>query len=99
MVKLSENGFNKSRQGFVKCLEIKDGQFPEEFTVTLDATIGQLIAIFPSVSINVEQGTVNVSIIAEKEDEFLVDLPTYTFSTASKVWFSKKNISLAGSVA
>lgn len=97
MAKLNSNGLDKALQGWIKCVNIADGQFPEEFTVTLDTNSGQLIAIFPSSFIDVGRGTVMISVVGEKEDLFLVDLPTYTFTTGSKVWFPKEAVLLEGS--
>ena len=97
MVKLNSNGLKKALQGRIKCIDIVDGQFPEEFTVTLDTTTGKLTAIFPSSYIDTDERTVSVFIVGEKEDLFLVDLPTYTFTTGSKVWFPKKAVALEGS--
>ena len=97
MAKLNSNGLDKAIQGWVKCVKIAKGQFSEEFTVTLDATGGRLTAIFPSSYIDTHKGTVRVSVVGEKEGLFLVDLPTYTFTTGSKVWFPKKAVLLEGS--
>ena len=94
---INGNGLERAKSGRIKCVNIIDGQFPEEFTVTLEATSGRFTAIFPSSSIDIGMRTVRVSVIGEKEDLFLVDLPTYTFTTGSKVWFSKKAVSLEGS--
>lgn len=97
MAKLNSNGLDKAILGWIKCVNIADGQFSEEFTVTLDATGGRLTAIFPSSSIDIGRGTIRVSVVGEKEDLFLVDLPTYTFTTGSKVWFPKGAVLLEGS--
>ena len=94
---INNNGFEKALQGRVKCASISKGQFSEEYVVTLNTKRGVLTAIFPSPYIDVGDGTVSVFVVAEEGDLFLVDLPTHTFTTGSKVWLSKNAVSLKGS--
>ena len=89
MVTINGNGLSETKQGRVKYANISKGQFSEEYIVTFNAIKGMLTAIFSSSYVDADSGTISVSIIAEEKDSFLVDLPTHTFTTGSKVWFPK----------
>ena len=92
MVTINGNGLSETKQGWVKYANITKGQFLEEYIVTFNANKGKLTAIFPSSYIDVDAGAVSVFIIAEEKNSFLVDLPTHTFTTGSKVWFPKNAV-------
>ena len=91
---LNSNGFDKARKARIKCETISDGQFSEEVLVTVNAISGPVTGIFPLSSVDKTQGTVTVFIIGEQGDRYLVDLPTYTFTTGSKAWFPKEAVLL-----
>ena len=97
MNRINGHGWMSAKKAMVKYESILDGQFPEEFIVTIHAHQGQLTAIFPSSAINKDSEAIIVAVIDEEEDRYLVDLPTYTFTTGSKVWFAKDSVILAGS--
>ncbi len=92
----NKNGSNEVKQGRVKYARISKGQFSEEYIVTLIANQGQLTGIFSSSDIDKDDETITVFVVAEKEDSYLVDLPAYTFTTGSKVWFPKDAVLLEG---
>ena len=87
----------KAKQGWVKYVKISKGQFPEEYIVTFQTTKGVITAILSASYIDADDETVSASVIAEEKDSFLVDLPTYTFTTGSKVWFPKNAVIFEGS--
>lgn len=89
---LNSNGFDKARKAKVKYVTISDGQFLEEAVVTVKAISGPVTGIFPLSSVDKTHGTVTVFIISEQGDRYLVDLPTYTFTTGSKAWFPKEAV-------
>ncbi len=89
---LNSNGFDKARKASVKCVAISDGQFSEELVVTVNAISGPVTGIFPLSSVDKTHRTVTVFIISEQNDRYLVDLPTYTFTSGSKAWFSKEAV-------
>ena len=91
------NGLDKALQGRVKCVKISAGQFSEERIVTFNAKKGLLTAIFPSSYVDMGEKTIRVFVIAQEQDEFLVELSTPTFTTGSKVWFPKDAVLLEGS--
>lgn len=98
MAMINSNSLNKVKQGWVKYRNISKGQFSEEFIVTFSTSKGLITAILPASFIDKDKGAVSVFVIAEVRDLFLVDLPTYTFTTGSKAWFPKKAVSLEGSL-
>ncbi len=95
MVTINGNGINIAKKGRVKYVKIFKGQFSEEYVVTFNSNKGVLTAIFPSSYIDSDEGTISVFVIAAEKDSFLVDLPTYTFTTGSKVWFPKNAVLLS----
>lgn len=96
MEKLSVNGREKAKEASVKYEEIFEGQFPDEAIITLSTSEGKLTAILPLSSIDRTTDSIIVYVIDEKEDLFLVDLPTYTFTSGSRAWFAKNAVSLKG---
>ena len=94
MRELNVNGREKAREGSVKYDKIFEGQFPEEVIVTLTTPQGTLTAILPSSSVDKNTNSVNVYIIDEQGDLILVDLPTYTFTSGSRVWFPRSSVTL-----
>jgi len=89
---LNGSGFDRARKARIKCATISDGQFSEEVVVTVNAIKGPVTGIFPLSSVDKTHRTVNVFIISEQDDQYLVDLPTYTFTTGSKAWFPKEAV-------
>ena len=89
---LNSNGFDKARKARVKCVTMSDGQFSGEVVATLNAISGPVTGIFPLSSVDRSRGTVTVFIVSEQGDRYLVDLPTYTFTTGSKAWFPKEAV-------
>ncbi len=89
------NGANdRATQAKVKYEKISSGQFPDEVVVTVVASHGALTAIFPSSSVDIEARTVSVFVLEERPDSYLVDLPTYTFSSGSTALFPKASVIL-----
>ena len=89
---INGNGVNKAIKAKVKFIGMSKGQFPDEVIVELDTSRGIVSAIFASSLIDDTDRTVVGVIIDEREDNLLVDLPTYTFTSGSKVWFHKNRV-------
>jgi hypothetical protein len=93
------NHSNKAVRGKVKYNSLSRGQFSEELIVTLlTSNKGLITAIFSESFIDKKNKSVDAFIIDEKGDSFLVELPNYSFTSGSKVWFPKKNVALEGSL-
>jgi hypothetical protein len=99
MEKKNGNGKGGIKHAQVKFVDISTGQFSGEVIVTFCGVKGNITCIFPKSFINEKNKTINVSLVDEKDELFLVDLPTYTFTTGSRVWLSKDVIQLEGSMA
>lgn len=91
---LNSNGFDKPRQATIKCATISQGQFSEEVIVTLDALDGPLTGFFPQSFIDMTSGTIQVFVISEQGDRYLIDLPSPTVTSGSKAWFLKSSVTL-----
>lgn len=98
MEKANDNGSGLPLRGRVRFNKISKGQFSDEFVVTVHTKDGILVGVFPSASIDKQAGTINAFIVKESDDEYLVDLPTHTFTTSSKVWFPKNVVSFEASI-
>lgn len=85
-----ENNSSRVGPAKVKYAGISKGQFSGEVIVTVNTVKGPVTAIFPLSSVNRTSGTIDAVVIDEKADRYLVDLPTYTFTSGSKAWFSKE---------
>ena len=72
--------------------QIHAGQLPNEFIVTLKASKGFVNTILQSDFIDQSNQTISAVVISQHDDRYLVDLPTYTFTTGSKVWFPKGSV-------
>ena len=94
MAIINNNGLEKIRKAKVKYEEKFNGQFPWEALITIHSLGGKLTAIFPLSSIDEEHKVVYAIVIDEKEDSYLVDLPTHTFTSGSKAWFSRSLVSM-----
>lgn len=90
MDKASQDNSSKVGPAKVRCGDMSMGQFSGEVVVTIHAVRGPLTAIFPLSSVDRASGTVDVVIIGEEGDRYLVDLPTNTFTSGSKAWFPKE---------
>ncbi len=91
---LDRNGFDKARQATIKCATISQGQFSGEVIVTLDALEGPLTGFFPQSFIDMTSRTIQVFVISEKNDRYLIDLPSPTVTSGSKAWFPKSAVTL-----
>jgi len=89
MVTINGNGSAKTVKARVKYKDKYEGQFPGEALITFNAIDGTITAIFSSTLVNENSGTIDAVVIDESKDSYLVDLPTYTFTTGSRVWFAK----------
>ena len=89
MVTINGNGSSKTVKARVKYKDKFDGQFPGEVLITFNALEGTITAIFSSALIDETKRTIDAVVIDERKDSYLVDLPTYTFTTGSRVWFDK----------
>ena len=94
MVIINNNGLEKIRKAKVKYENKFSGQFPGEALVTFQSSEGELTAIFPLSSIDEEHEAIFAIVIDEKEDSYLVDLPTYTFTSGSKAWFPRSLVTV-----
>jgi hypothetical protein len=94
MKDLNVNGRQTAKKASVKYDKVFDGQFPGEVIVTLTTSQGKITAILPFSSVDKETNSINVYLIDEQEDQFLVDLPTYTFTSGSRAWFPKTSVTL-----
>lgn len=90
MVKINGNDSSKTVKAKVKYQDKFDGQFPGEVLIVLNTLQGTITAIFSASLINETGRTIDAFIIDESEDSYLVDLPTYTFTSGSRAWFAKK---------
>lgn len=97
MAVINDDELKRARQGWIKYTNITTLPFSGEFIVTFDTPKGSIIASLPSSFIDKDKGTVSVSVIAEREDLFLAELPAYTRTTGSQVWFPKQAVLLEGS--
>lgn len=89
------NGVSKVGKGWIKYKNIAEGQFSGEMIITFKTLKGELTAIFPSSYIDKTQQSFSAIVIGVEEDRYLVDLPTYTFTTGSRAWFPKEAVSFA----
>ena len=94
MAIINDNGLGKGRKAKVKYEKKFSGQFPGEALVIIHSSEGKLTAIFPLSSIDEEQGVIYAIVIDEREDSYLVDLPTYTFTSGSKAWFPRSHVTV-----
>lgn len=94
MVTINGNGSSKTVKARVKYQDRFDGQFPGEVLITLNALEGTITAIFSSSLIDETKGTIEAVVIDERGDSYLVDLPTYTFTSGSRVWFAKNLVTM-----
>jgi len=94
MVIINNNGLKKIRKAKVKYEKKFNGQFPWEALITIHSLGGELTAIFPLSSIDEERKVVYAIVIDEREDSYLVDLPTHTFTSGSKAWFSRSLVTV-----
>jgi len=94
MAIINNNGLEKIRKAKVKYENKFSGQFPGEALITIHSSEGELMAIFPLSSINEEEKIIYAVVIDEKEDSYLVDLPTYTFTSGSKAWFPRSHVTV-----
>ena len=94
MTTINGNGSTKTAKARVKYKDKYDGQFPGEALITLNTLEGTITAIFSLSLINENNRTIEAVVIDERGDSYLVDLPTYTFTTGSRVWFPKKFVTM-----
>lgn len=94
MTIINSNGSDKIRKARVKYEKKFNGQFPWEALITIHSLGGELTAIFPLSSIDEERKAVYAIVIDEKEDSYLVDLPTHTFTSGSKAWFPRSLVTV-----
>jgi len=99
MISFGGDGVSEVRPARVRCERMRSGQFPDEVVVTMTASRGELVGIFPSSSTDSDRRTVSVSVVDEKPGQFLVELPAYTFTSGSKVWFPKASVIFEGNSA
>ncbi len=91
-----KNGHGKPRQAEVSTIRTIIGKFPDEVIVVMESDDEQLTAVFPSSSVNSATGKVNARVIGERENSYLVQLPTYTFTTGARAWIPKKFVTVGG---
>lgn len=72
--------------------QIHNGQLPNEYIVTLEASNGPVNTILQSDFIDQLNQTISGVVISQDDERYLVDLPTYTFTTGSKVWFPRSSV-------
>ena len=86
------NGNRKSQLVNIKYSRLANGQFDDEVVVTLTASIGDINMILPYSFLDQSNETIKAIIIGQEEDKYLIGLPNDTFTTGSKVWFSKSMV-------
>ena len=72
--------------------QIHAGQLPNEFVVTLKTSKGLVSTILQSNCIDQQNKTINVVVISQDNDQYLVDLSADTFISGSKAWFPKDSV-------
>ena len=82
----------KAKQVKVKYQSISDGQLPDECVVTLNTTKGLIVTLLQSNYVDRSNETIPAIIVAQDNDQYLLDLPAATFSTGSKAWFGRESI-------
>lgn len=80
------------KQARVKYDKVSPGQFSDEVVLSISSHTGVIVGIFPKAVINSSSGTVDAYVVNEQSGLFLVELPVQTFTTGSKVWFSKESV-------
>jgi hypothetical protein len=76
----------------VQYSNISNGQFSDEYVVQINTGRQNIVGIFPSHLVDKKARTVGAYIIKESEDQYLVALPSTTFTTSSNVWFPKQHV-------
>jgi len=76
----------------VKYEKLYPGQFPNEVIATLIGIKGKFTVILPSSLVDKSTQSITAFVVNQEGDKYLVDLPTYTITSGSKVWFGKKSI-------
>jgi len=89
---ISNLNYKEARIGAIKYDELHEGLLPNENVIVFSTPSGKLTGLFNKSSINVKNQSINVSIIGEHESMFLIDLPTYTFTSGSRAWVLKKDV-------
>jgi len=82
----------KAKEAKIRYENITTGQLPEEYVVTFKTAKGITRAILQSYYINQTNKTINVVIVGQDNDRYLVDLPAYIFNAGSKAWFLKEEV-------
>ena len=83
-----------AKEASIKYDEVHEGNFPNEVVVVFSTVSGKMAGIFNMSAINKEDGSISVYIIGEQGDKYLIDLPTYTFTSGSRAWIDKKAVLL-----
>ena len=96
MTIIKTNGLDKIRKAKVKYEERFNGQFPWEVMVTINSLGGEITTILPLSSIDEDRKVIFAIVIDEKEDSYLVDLPSQTFTSGSKAWFPRNLVTVEG---
>ncbi len=82
----------KPRKAMVSASRVSPGQFPGEYFVKLETVDGIVGAYFPSTSVDETKQTIQVMIIGNNGNHYLVNLPACTLSTGSRAWFRKEMV-------
>ena len=85
-----------TQSGTVAAISVSTGQFPGEHFVQLDTADGIVAAFFPSTSVDEAKRTIRVAIIGKEQKRYLVGLPSCTFTTGPRAWFSEEQVTLEG---
>lgn len=83
---------NEALEVKVKYEKIYAGQFPNEVIATFIGLKGKFTVILPSSFVDKSTQSINAFVVNQEGDKYLVDLPTHTITSGSKVWFGKKSI-------
>lgn len=94
MAIINNNSLEKIRKAKVKYEGKFSGQFPGEVLITFNSLEGELTAIFPLSSIDEEHHVIYAVVIDEREDSYLIDLPTHTFTSGSKAWVPRSLVTV-----
>jgi len=92
MAKSNGNREKELKPVGIKYSKIANGQFADEVVVTLVAHSGDINMLLHDSFLDQSKKTIKAVIIDQDADKYLIGLPNETFTTGSKVWFSKSAV-------
>ena len=70
---------------WIRCQAIKEGSQPKEMIVQFKVNGDEFIAIVPHQFVNLGMSALRGLIVADYGDSWLIDLPTETFTSGSRI--------------